>query len=87
MLIRRISELNERELAEAFGLKLRQKRKKAGMTQKDLADKAGVTRVYVGLIERGETSITLEKVYKLASAINCSVEELLPIVGNNIELI
>lgn len=50
-------------------------------TQNDLADKAGLTRVYIGLIERGATSITLEKVYKLAAALDCPVFELLPIVG------
>ena len=71
--------MNERELAEAFGLKLRQKRKQAGKTQKELAELVGVTRVYIGLIERGETSITLEKVYKLASALVCRVSDLLPL--------
>ena len=70
--------MNEQELVVAFGLKLRQQRKKAGITQNELAEKAGVTRVYVGLIERGETSITLEKVYRLAEALKCDVSDLLP---------
>lgn len=70
--------MNEQELAAAFGLNLRLKRKKSGMTQLALAEKAGVTRVYVGLIERGETSITLEKVYRLADALECDVLDLLP---------
>lgn len=70
--------MNEQELAQAFGLKLRQQRKKTGMTQNELAEEASVTRVYIGLIERGETSITLSKVYKLATALRCSVMDLLP---------
>jgi len=70
--------MNEQELAAAFGLNLRLKRKKSGMTQQELAEKAGVTRVYIGLIERGETSITLEKVYRLADALKCDVFDLLP---------
>lgn len=70
--------MNEQELAEAFGLKVREKRKRAGRTQKELADDIGVTRVYIGLIERGDTSITLIKVYKLAAALNCEVSELCP---------
>ena len=70
--------MNEQELAVAFGLKLRQRRKKAGITQNELEKKTGVTRVYVGLIERGETSITLEKVYRLAEALKCDVSDLLP---------
>lgn len=70
--------MNEQELAVAFGLKLRQMRKKAGMTQSELAEKTGMTRVYMGLIERGETSITLEKVYRLAEALDCEIYDLLP---------
>ncbi len=70
--------MNEQELAVAFGLNLRQQRKKAGITQNELAEKAGVTRVYIGLIERGETSITLEKAYRLAHVLGCDVFDLLP---------
>lgn len=72
--------MNEQELAVAFGLKLRQQRKKAGITQNELAEKAGVTRIYIGLIERGETSITLEKVYRLADALGCQLTDLLPMM-------
>ncbi len=70
--------MNEQELALAFGRNLRFKRKKSGITQQGLAEKAGVTRVYIGFIERGETSITLEKVYRLADALECDVFDLLP---------
>lgn len=70
--------MNEQELAEAFGLKVRERRKRTGTTQKELAEEIGVTRVYMGLIERGDTSITLAKVYKLAAALNCDVSDLLP---------
>lgn len=70
--------MDEQELAFAFGLQLRQKRRQIDMTQKELADAIGVTRNYIGVIERGETSITLEKVYKLASALACRVSDLLP---------
>lgn len=75
--------MNEQELAVAFGLKVREKRKRTGITQKDLAEIIGVTRVYMGLIERGDTSITLAKAYRLAVALNCSVSDLLPEDTNN----
>ncbi len=71
--------MDEQELANAFGLKVREKRKQLRITQKELAEKIGVTRVYFGQIERGETSITLEKVYKLARALDCMVNDLLPL--------
>lgn len=70
--------MDEQELALAFGVKLRQKRRQVDMTQQELADLVGVTRIYIGMIERGETSITLEKVYKLANALNCRLFDLLP---------
>jgi transcriptional regulator with XRE-family HTH domain len=37
-----------------FGQELRGKRKEKGITQKHLAEKAGVTAAYIGQIERGE---------------------------------
>lgn len=70
--------MDEHELALAFGVKLRQKRRQVDITQQELADLVGVTRIYISMIERGETSITLEKVYRLAKALNCTLSEILP---------
>ena len=50
--------MDEQELALAFGVKLRQKRRQVDITQQELADLVGVTRIYISMIERGETSIT-----------------------------
>lgn len=65
-------------LPAAFGKTVRKKRKSQELQQAALADLAGIDRSYMGMIERGETSITLEKVYKLARALECDVAELLP---------
>ena len=67
-------------LPAAFGKTVRKKRKCKELQQAALADLAGLDRSYMGMIERGETSITLEKVYKLARALECDVAELLPFV-------
>ncbi|AZL84314.1 XRE family transcriptional regulator [Aliivibrio salmonicida] len=66
-------------LAANFGKKLREIRKVKGVSQDKLALIADIDRSYVGRIERGEVNITLEKVYKLADALECDVTELLPL--------
>lgn len=66
------------DIAVLFGGNLRRKRKEMKISQDDLALLAGMDRSYVGRIERGETSVTLEKVYLLANVLQCDVRELLP---------
>ncbi|WP_144373183.1 helix-turn-helix domain-containing protein [Vogesella urethralis] len=66
------------DIAVLFGNNLRRKRKEMKISQDDLALLAGMDRSYVGRIERGETSVTLEKVYLLANVLQCDVRELLP---------
>ena len=49
-----------------FGKKVRQRRKKDGMNQKELAAKAGISRTYLSEIERGEAqNISFRVVEKL----------------------
>lgn len=67
-----------RDLAVQFGCKLRAKRKDFGISQDKMALLAEMDRSYVGRIERGEVSITLEKVYQLAEVLECDAKELLP---------
>jgi len=52
-----------------FGNKLREIRKQAGISQEKLGFKAGLHRTYIGSIERGEQSISVDNVYKLAKAL------------------
>jgi len=66
------------ELSKRFGEKIRSVREDKGMSQDKLAVKSGIDRSYIGRIDRGEVNITLEKLYILATALECSPEELLP---------
>lgn len=45
------------------------------MTQKELADKAGVTRQTIVAIEKGNYSPSLELAFKIALAFNVPLEE------------
>ncbi|GFZ76333.1 transcriptional regulator [Pseudohongiella nitratireducens] len=65
-------------LALLLGKRIRQKRKSLGMSQERLAFACGLDRSYMGRIERGEVNITVVSLYQIASALNCSSQELLP---------
>ena len=67
-----------KDLAIQFGAKLREERKRLGISQDKMALLAEIDRSYVGRIERGEVNITLEKAYQLAEVLECDVRELLP---------
>ncbi|WP_315792018.1 helix-turn-helix transcriptional regulator [Fischerella sp. JS2] len=56
---------------------MRDERLKRGLSQEELAEKAGLHRTYIGMIERAEKNITLINIEKVAKALEMSVEELL----------
>ena len=64
--------------AKQFGLNVRQVRNERNISQDQLAMRAGIDRSYMGRIERGQVNITLEKVYRLADALDCPIQELIP---------
>jgi transcriptional regulator with XRE-family HTH domain len=66
----------KKELLIKFGEKVRATRLEQGLSQEDLADKAGVHRTYIGMIERAEKNITLENIKKIAVALGIRVEDL-----------
>jgi len=61
----------------AFGISLREFRKKAGFTQEELAFEAGIERNYVSLIELGRNQPSISVVFKLASALNIKPSKLI----------
>ena len=65
-------------LSILIGRKIREQRKQSDINQENLALAAGIDRSYMGRIERGEVNLTVDKLYQLASALNCQVCVLLP---------
>ncbi len=53
-----------------LGKKLREVREKAGLTQSELAEKAGVNANYYAIVERGEKSISYEKLQRILKVLN-----------------
>jgi transcriptional regulator with XRE-family HTH domain len=67
-----------RQTAESiFGERLRALRASAGLSQEALAEKAGLHRNYIGHIERGEKTASLDVMVRLAGALELSLPDLL----------
>lgn len=61
----------------ALGKRLREERIRSGMTQEQTAEYINVSTTYIGLIERGERSVTLEKLILLAECFHVTIDYLL----------
>ena len=62
---------------QRFGKQLQRLRTNGGLTQEQLAVKAGLVRIYVTKLEQGEHDPTLSMLVRLAKALRVSVTELL----------
>lgn len=65
----------KKDVVVKFGNKVRKERKKIGISQEELADRANVHRTYIGMIERAEKNITLENIEKVAIALNLKLSD------------
>lgn len=57
--------VKQEEIRRAFGLTVRSLRKKRGLAQEALAHASGVDRGYMGGLERGEHTPSLETIFKV----------------------
>ena len=58
------------DFAKAFGRAVRFARMRKDCEQRDLAEKAGLNRSYLGAVERGVNSPTLDVVARIAKALD-----------------
>ena len=61
-----------------FGERLREIRRKKGISQERLAGLAGLHRTYVSGVERGERNISLVNIERLALALDVAMSDLMP---------
>ena len=64
-------------ILQKFGLRVKELRSAKGITQEDLAELAGLSRQYVGDVERGTRNISLVNIEKIATALEITLPELL----------
>ena len=67
----------KRNVRQIFGQNLRRKRETLGISQEDLAEKAGLHRTYIGSVERGERNVSIDNMERLAIAVGSNIEQLL----------
>lgn len=64
-------------IKKPFGMSVRNHRTRLGITQEELAERAGLHRTYVCDVERGARNVSLESIEKLARALEVSIPSLL----------
>jgi len=58
-----------------LGNKIREERKKKGLSQEQLAFDADVDRSYIGGIERGERNVSFLTLVKIAECLGCDISK------------
>ena len=69
-----MTEEQKQQTRERIGKRISTLRKLAGLTQEQLAEKAGLQRTHVGRIEAGKYAVTLEVVQAIAEALGMTVD-------------
>ena len=65
------------DLAQRIARSIRERRQKAGLSQLDLAELAGLSLNHVGLVERGQRSPSVRALERVARALGADAAELL----------
>ena len=68
-------------LKEIFGKNVRHSRNERKLSQEQLAFLCGLHRTYIGAVERNEKNISINKIEKIAKALDISPEKLLKSQG------
>ena len=66
----------ETSLKSGLGVAIRHERSVLGISQGELAERAGLHRTYVSDLERGERNPSIQSIEKLARALHVSVAKL-----------
>lgn len=64
------------QIAYKLGNKIRIERKKHKFSQEKLAELADLNRNFIGMIERGETNITVKNLENIAIALQINIKDL-----------
>ena len=64
-----------------FGEVIRELRDERGLSQEALAGAAGLHRTQISLIERGQRSVRLDTIVRLAKALKVQPSEMMPILS------
>jgi XRE family transcriptional regulator, regulator of sulfur utilization len=66
----------EQKTRKVLGKRIKRLRKQQGLTQEDLAETVGLSSTYVGHIEQGRKSPSLEAITRIAKVLKVKIGEL-----------
>jgi transcriptional regulator with XRE-family HTH domain len=69
------------EIQARLGQKIRKLRDEKGWSQEEFADKCGIGRAHMGLIERGQQNLTLATLHTICKVLETSMSGILNGVG------
>jgi len=69
--------VSEFGFVDSLGRNIKAERYRRGFSQEKLAEKTGLHRTYIGVIERGEKNITIRNCCKIADALNIRLSDLI----------
>ena len=72
----RMKKKGRADIRERFGFAVKARREELGITQEELAHRAGIHRTYLSDTERGTRNVSLVSIEKLAAALEMSLSEL-----------
>ena len=65
------------DILRKFGLRVRELRTQAGLSQEAFADRCGLDRTYISGIERGRRNVALRNLEVLAKTLGVTIAEML----------
>ena len=69
----------------AFGMAVRETRSALGMSQDELAEACGLSRVYLSDVELGKRNVSLENIARIANSLDLDVSVLFQIAEAEID--
>lgn len=70
--------ISPEQVQKRFGDRIREIRRRKGISQEDLALACDIDRAYLGAVERGQRNISLLNIYKIARGLKVPARELMP---------
>ena len=68
-------------IAKRLGAAVRQRRTRLTLTQEELAERAGLSKNYIGNIERGEQELSVSLLISFADGLSCRASALMADAG------
>ncbi|WP_455633967.1 helix-turn-helix domain-containing protein [Parabacteroides sp.] len=68
--------IEDNEYLKMFAMRVRTLREERGLSQEKLAERAGLHRTYIGMIERLERNPSLVCIHKIANGLGVHIVEL-----------